>query len=250
MADAHPVLVIIGPSGSGKSTLVEELVRRGLVRVVPTFTTRPPRPAEQGWRVPTHRFVSEQEFDDLCRQGRLAHTGSIDGLPYRYGLPPIVPRGGGPVDAVVLRADHVRQFVDAVPGCVVYEVDAPDPVVADRLRRRGGSPAELSARLRDNTASRQLASSQRVADRRFTNDRSVPDLADAVASAMAIDFPGRHAGSSPAGGVHDRRARRTGTALRAAAIGLAVVVGLCGAYVLAAVAMAVVGMFAGLGSNK
>lgn len=271
MADRHTVLVIIGPSGSGKSTLVEELHRRGLIHVLPTCTTRPPRPGEvgDGTSVPTHHFTSDRVFDDLCRRGILVHTGTIEGLPYRYGLPPIWPRATGPVDTVVLRAPYVDRFRAAVPGCLVYEVDAPEQVLAARLAGRGGSPAELGARLRDNARARLQAAKAPVADRHFTATGSVTSLADAVAWAMAIDFPGRspafpviaagrpyapvpnvQAAAPTTGVARERRGARVHAALRLAGLGLAAVVGACGLLYLLAVLVALVCFMAGVGSNK
>jgi guanylate kinase len=258
MTRAHSVLVIIGASGSGKSTLVEELQRRGLVRILPTYTTRPPRPAElhAQWP-PTHRFVSDREFDELFRQGQLAHTGGIEGLPYRYGLPPVVPQTAGPVDTVVLRAPHVRRFVDALPGCVVYEVEASEEAISDRLGSRGGAAEDLSARLRDNAQTQGWVATERVADRRFVNASSVPALADAVEWAMAVDFRGR-AGLAARTGVpprttenaDHRRARAARAGLQAVCVALAAVVAVSGLFMLAGMAIALVGLFAGSGSNK
>src|SRR5436305_590449 len=84
----RPVVVFIGPSGSGKSTVVRELASRGLVTVHPTWTTRPRRADEQQGSL-EHRFVSDGEFDELCRRGCFIETVRLFGLPYRYGLPPL-----------------------------------------------------------------------------------------------------------------------------------------------------------------
>src|SRR3954447_16585781 len=102
----RPVGGFIGPSGSGKSTVVRELAARGLVTVHPTWTTRPRRADERQGSL-EHRFVSDDEFDELCRRGFFIETVSLFGLPFRYGLPPLDGDSagpGGPVDAVMLRA--------------------------------------------------------------------------------------------------------------------------------------------------
>src|SRR4051812_28800945 len=114
----RPVVVFIGPSGSGKSTVVRELADRGLVTVHPTWTTRPRRADEQQGSL-EHRFVSDDEFDELCRRKFFIDTVSLFGLAYRYGLPPLDDGSAGatspalhaaPVDAVMLRAPLVDRF--------------------------------------------------------------------------------------------------------------------------------------------
>ena len=84
----RPVLVVIGPSASGKSSAVRELHRRGVVRVHPTWTTRPRRP-DEGDGAPEHRFVTDTIFDDLEAAGFFLGTVCLPGLPYRYALPQV-----------------------------------------------------------------------------------------------------------------------------------------------------------------
>src|SRR3954468_10651500 len=128
----RPVVVFIGPSGSGKSTVVRELADLGLVTVHPTWTTRPRRPDEQQGSL-EHRFVSDDEFDRLCRRKFFIDTVSLFGLPYRYGLPPLSNPSSGPadpVDAVMLRAPLVDRFAEHVGAVTVYQIADTD----DRLR--------------------------------------------------------------------------------------------------------------------
>src|SRR5215210_1953237 len=105
MTSSLPLLVIIGPSGSGKSSATRLLVNRGLVRVHPTWTTRPRR-SDEHFGSPEHRFV-----DDV----------TLFGLPYRYGLPPIRRSNDLRADVVMLRAPLVERFRRVVtdPSAVV-----------------------------------------------------------------------------------------------------------------------------------
>src|SRR5579864_8816035 len=90
------LVVVIGPSGSGKSTVVRELYRRGVVRAIPTWTTRPRREDERAGSV-EHRFISDAVFDALDARGFFDETATMPGLPYRYGLPHL-PLGPGPAN--------------------------------------------------------------------------------------------------------------------------------------------------------
>ena len=71
------IYLIVGPSGSGKTTIANELEKRYGLKVVESYTTRPPRyDGEKG-----HIFVSDEEFDAL---GPMCAYTEYDG--YRYGV--------------------------------------------------------------------------------------------------------------------------------------------------------------------
>jgi ribose 1,5-bisphosphokinase PhnN len=182
------VVVFIGPSGSGKSSVVRHLHHRGVLRVHPTWTTRPRRSDETTGSV-EHRFVSDAAFDALCRDGFFLETGAMFGLPYRYGLPRMPerrrPDRSRPADAVMLRAPVLPRFSELVPHRVVYQIDDLPQRVAGRLQARAYPPAELQARLDDNR--NEVAAGRRIADRIFLNAGPVGELADRVAAALVTD---------------------------------------------------------------
>ena len=80
------LLVLIGPSATGKSTLARALADRGLVSLVPTWTTRPRRPDEPG-DTAEHRFIDTAGFNRLRAERALLAESRLPDLPYRYGLP-------------------------------------------------------------------------------------------------------------------------------------------------------------------
>ena len=187
------VLVIIGPSASGKSSVLSELDRRGLVRVRPTWCTRPPRPDEEAGTT-NHVFVDDREFDRLDRGGFFLCTGGIQGLHYRYGLPRFADGCGTALDTVILRADYVTMFRRHYPRAVVYLVTAPHHDLTRRLGRRDDPPHVVAARVVANRHEETAGAA--LADRTFVNAGSVPELADAVKLGLvadgALDHPSHH----------------------------------------------------------
>lgn len=174
--DDRGVLVVIGPSGSGKSTLVRHLHERGLIEVVPTWTTRPRR-ADEAHGSLEHRFVDDDGFDTLARCGCFLAVARPFGPPHRYGMPRRACAArppGRPVPAVIARAPLVPVLAAHVPRPVVYQVEAHRPWA------RPGRAGE------DRRA--QDALGRRMAHRVFLNEGPVGELVDAVAAAIAHDF--------------------------------------------------------------
>lgn len=182
-ASPTPLLLIIGPSGSGKSTVVRTLMDANVLRVHPTWTTRPRRPDEADGS-PEHRFVDQATFDDHVAAGSFLDTVSLFGMPYRYALPAIRRSSDGAVDAVMLRASLVGRFRSVITDpSLVFQIED-DPVrMAHRLKARATSADDLLCRLADNE--REIVAGRAVADRVFVNDGTVDDLARRVAEALA-----------------------------------------------------------------
>lgn len=180
-----PVVALIGPSACGKSSVVGRLHRRGLVRVNPTWTTRPRRPEEADGCL-EHRFVSDADFTRLAAAGFFLDTARLPGLPHRYGLARLPSPSAGPVDVVVMRAPLVPRLAARVPRLVVYQITDDIDVARRRLRARGCAGTEIAARLADHD--RELRRGRPYADRSFANDGPLADLVDAVATALAADL--------------------------------------------------------------
>lgn len=178
------LLVLIGPSATGKSTLARALARRGLVTLVPTWTTRPRRPDEPG-DTAEHRFIDTAGFNRLRAERALLGEARLPGLPYRYGLPRLDGLTG--TGLVIARADQVA-LLAAATGLdpVIYQLCAPIHQVAARLAERGSSAAEQQARLTGFHAER-VAGAQ-LCDRSFLNNGSISELITAVSQALAADF--------------------------------------------------------------
>jgi guanylate kinase len=181
------LLVVIGPSGSGKSTVVRELHRRGVLRVTPSWTTRPRRP-DEGNGCLEHRFVSEDEFTALAAAGFFLDVVRPFGLQFRYGLPQVADPAGAGVPTVMVRAPLVPLVARHFPDHVVYQVeDAYDRARERVLAGRQEAPGALGSRL-DGYEDERLAG-HAVAARVFVNATSPTALAAAVAAAVGRDFP-------------------------------------------------------------
>ena len=180
----RPVLVFIGPSASGKSSVVRELHEAGAITVHPTWTTRPRRIDEVEGSL-EHRFVTPEEFDQLCARGFFLDTVMLFGLPYRYGLPAPVVSASGPIDAVMLRAPLIDRFAQVVPQHLVYQIEDSAERTRARLIARGCPIAELVARIDDNRT--EIDAGRHLADRVFVNDGSLTDLVAKIASALGAD---------------------------------------------------------------
>lgn len=182
MTSSLPLLVIIGPSGSGKSSAARLLVSRGLVRVHPTWTTRPRR-SDEHFGTPEHRFVDDATFDALVDAGFFLDSVSLFGLPYRYGLPPIRRSSDLRVDTVMLRAPLVQRFKCVVTDpTVVVQIEDDPQQISDRLHQRAGTALELRCRLDDNE--RETAAGRAVADRVLVNDGTLDELAERLADVV------------------------------------------------------------------
>lgn len=71
------IYLLVGPSGSGKTTLAQRMAEFYGMKVVQSYTTRPPRyEGEVG-----HIFVSDEEFDQLGKMVAYTEYGG-----YRYGV--------------------------------------------------------------------------------------------------------------------------------------------------------------------
>lgn len=79
-----PLFIISGPSGAGKGTALDWMVASGLVRRVPTYTTRSPRPTERDGI--EYNFVTDEAFAKLREEGQLIEYTRTYADSY-YGSP-------------------------------------------------------------------------------------------------------------------------------------------------------------------
>lgn len=73
------MIVLVGESASGKSTIERELVKFGYRKLV-AYTTRQPRKDERDGVA--YRFVSDEEFNRMKREGKFAEFAMYKGWQY------------------------------------------------------------------------------------------------------------------------------------------------------------------------
>lgn len=176
-------LVFIGPSGSGKSTIIRMLAQDNIVRVQPTWTTRPVRPDEEYGTI-EHKFVSDDEFEVMHQKGAFLRTVRMFGLPYQYGLPKLSFHKEY-VTAVILRASLVDLFTKYYPQRIVYQIfDKEDRVVA-RLAKREAFGEKAGGRYEEFYEEVQLG--KKLSDRSFSNT-NIPHTLSLIRQSIMEDF--------------------------------------------------------------
>jgi guanylate kinase len=176
------ILVVIGPSGVGKSTVFAPLRREGVVRLVPTWTTRRPRHYEDPSDA-DHVFVDDREFAARERDGFFLETVQLFGLEARYGLPrEALEDDGRSIRMLMLRAMLLKKLPDYFPAHLVYQVEAPRARVEAHLRARLEHDGDIGSRLasfdEESQSGRRLA--HRVIDNSDDPERATARLRECL----------------------------------------------------------------------
>lgn len=150
------LFIVSGPSGAGKGTLVSALRDRVPdLWVSCSVTTRAPRPGET--HGVSYTFISNEEFDELCRTDGLIEWAEVHGN--RYGTPrAAVDAHVAAGDQVILEIDPQGAFQirDQMPKTVLLFIMPPS---MDELKRRlegRGSETKEQVAVRMKTAQREL----------------------------------------------------------------------------------------------
>ena len=123
--NARRVLVVIGPSASGKSSLVRELHRRRVIRVLPTWTTRPRRADERDGSL-EHRFVSDERFGERARLRLLLRGCAPAELAARLdGHRTEIEAGRRVADRVIVNDRPLAELAGAVAAAIRDDLPAP-----------------------------------------------------------------------------------------------------------------------------
>jgi guanylate kinase len=180
-----PILVIIGPSGAGKSTIIRKLYDRGLVLINPTWTTRPPRPKETNEGI-EHKFVSNSEFSKKQAADYFLKVVELFGLPYRYGVPEILPTTPEQVSLIMLRAPLITLLNKHYPVHIIYQIEDELPKIRERLIARQQHGEDMGTRLEDYE--KEIVAGRKLAKRTFVNNKEPEQIAKQVEQAILEDF--------------------------------------------------------------
>lgn len=178
------LLVIIGPSGAGKTSALKLLHDQGVVEVTPSWTTRPPRHDETNGTL-EHRFVDDDVFIGKKDEGYFLDSAQMFGLPYWYGLPKLEKPEGSRIATVMLSSRLLPLMDEHYTNYVVYQIEDAPEKVAQRLRERQAAGHDMGSRLTDYQE--EIAAGRNRAQRLFTNDGTLEDLAGRIAEALIED---------------------------------------------------------------
>lgn len=181
----NPVLIIIGPSGAGKSTIIRHLYEKGLIRINPTWTTRPPRPNEETEGI-EHKFVSEEKFNDKLLEGYFLEVVEMFGLPYRYGVPKFRPSTPSKISLVMLRASLIPLLNKHYTTYTIYQIEDDLHKVKERLIARQQHGENMGTRLEDYE--KEVQAGRKLAKRIFVNNQNSGQIATQIEKAMFEDF--------------------------------------------------------------
>ena len=78
MNKEHVLLLIVGKTASGKDSLANKLCERTGLKAITSYTTRPRRENEGE----THIFTTEEEYEQMRLEGRVAAYTQISGYHY------------------------------------------------------------------------------------------------------------------------------------------------------------------------
>ena len=151
------LFVITAPSGAGKTSLISALLKDdpGLKLSV-SYTTRAPRPGEQGGR--EYHFVDDATFLAMQDRGEFLESAEVHG--YRYGtakhvIGEALERG----QDLVLEIDWqgARQVRALYPDCVGIFIHPPSIEELERRMRARGQDSDAVIRRRLQNALDELA---------------------------------------------------------------------------------------------
>jgi len=179
------LFVIAGPSGVGKGTVI-----RRLLELLPDLelsvssTTRARREGER--EGVDYRYVTDEEFDRLIRDGALLEWADIFGH-HRSGTPaePVVAARAAALDVVLeIDVQGARQVREKAPEAVLVFLAPPSLEELGRRLRTRGTENEAQIERRLEVAGRELQERPRF-DHVVVNDdveRAAQEIAAIIAA--------------------------------------------------------------------
>lgn len=165
---------IVGRSASGKTTLANNIEKKYGIRKVRSYTTRPPRFEGEADYV----FVTAEEFSAL---GPVFAYGKYAGN--EYGVPPTELDACGLYIVDLDGAERLKEEYEH-RKVVIFFIDAPKELCADRMSKRGDKPSDIEKRLR--TDAEAFLDAYMIADNVFqvTENTALDELTREVYTEM------------------------------------------------------------------
>ena len=141
------LFVVTAPSGAGKTSLINAvLAEESRLRLSVSYTTRPPRPAEQNGR--EYHFVDDATFVAMLERGEFLESAQVHG--HRYGTAQAAIAGaldGGHDLVLEIDWQGAQQVRRLLPDCVGIFLLPPSLAELERrLRSRGQDSDQVIAR--------------------------------------------------------------------------------------------------------
>ena len=131
--------LFIGPSGVGKTTLVKALIdskKCSNLRVVPSYTTRPPRPGEK--QGVDYHFISQADFEQKLAAGFFIECSTAYKNAYGSRKSDILQALSEGFDVLlVVDRTGARSIKRELPETIIISIAPPDmAALEERLRLR------------------------------------------------------------------------------------------------------------------
>lgn len=155
--EEHVLLCVMGRSASGKDTLVNKLCERTGLKQIISYTTRQRRVGEGD----THIFISNEEYDQLNADGKIAAFTQIGADKYCCTIDQLYNNHIYVIDPIGVK--HLRELNLPNLRLVTVFINVPDSVREERaLNKRGDD--KIKWRVRNRNESEQFRQMLRDAD--------------------------------------------------------------------------------------
>jgi guanylate kinase len=153
------LIVITAPSGAGKSSLIASALKVDTtLRLSVSYTTRAPRPGEQGGR--EYHFVTEEAFLEMLGRGEFLESAEVHG--HRYGTSEsAINRELAAKHDLILEIDWqgAQQVRRLYPDCIGIFILPPSIAELERRMQKRGQDAEEVIRRRMAVARDEISHS-------------------------------------------------------------------------------------------
>lgn len=175
-------VIVSGPSGVGKSTICRAVVERTGASLSVSMTTRPKSPGEVDGQ--DYRFVSRAEFERRIEKDEFLEYADVFGNYYGT-LRENVRAAFDDGNTVILEIDvqgalKVKQICPE--AMMIFILPPSQNDLAGRMNGRGRGEDEATARLRLDTAGREIAAAWQYYENMVIND----DLEQAINEVIGI----------------------------------------------------------------